>query len=77
MAHSIVDGCALAITTPEGVVIHTGDFKIDQTPVDGQLTDLPSFARYGEQGVLALLSDSTNVEREGLHPFGKIGRRGL
>jgi ribonuclease J len=65
VAHSIVDGCALAITTPEGVVIHTGDFKIDQTPVDGQLTDLPSFARYGEQGVLALLSDSTNVEREG------------
>jgi ribonuclease J len=65
VAHSIVDGCALAITTPEGVVIHTGDFKIDQTPVDGELTDLPSFARYGEQGVLALLSDSTNVEREG------------
>src|SRR5450631_637788 len=65
VAHSVVDGCALAITTPEGVVIHTGDFKIDQTPVDGQLTDLPSFARYGEQGVLALLSDSTNVEREG------------
>jgi ribonuclease J len=65
VAHSIVDGCALAITSPEGVVIHTGDFKIDQTPVDGQLTDLPSFARYGELGVLALLSDSTNVEREG------------
>ncbi len=65
VAHSIVDGCALAITTPEGVVIHTGDFKIDQTPVDGELTDLASFARYGEQGVLALLSDSTNVEREG------------
>ena len=65
VAHSVVDGCALAITTPEGVVIHTGDFKLDQTPVDGQLTDLPSLARYGEQGVLALLSDSTNVEREG------------
>lgn len=65
VAHSVVDGCALAITTPEGVVIHTGDFKIDQTPVDGELTDLPSFARYGEQGVLALLSDSTNVERSG------------
>lgn len=65
VAHSIVDGCALAITTPEGVVIHTGDFKIDQTPVDGELTDLASFSRYGEQGVLALLSDSTNVEREG------------
>ncbi len=65
VAHSIVDGCALAIRTPEGVVIHTGDFKIDHTPVDGELTDLPSFARYGEEGVLALLSDSTNVEREG------------
>jgi ribonuclease J len=65
VAHSIVDGCALAIHTPEGVVIHTGDFKIDQTPVDGELTDLATFARYGEQGVLALLADSTNVEREG------------
>lgn len=65
VAHSVVDGCALAISTPEGVVIHTGDFKIDQTPVDGQLTDLASLSRYGEAGVLALLSDSTNVEREG------------
>ena len=65
VAHSVVDGCALAITTPEGVVIHTGDFKLDQTPVDGQLTDLASLSRYGEAGVLALLSDSTNVEREG------------
>jgi ribonuclease J len=65
VAHSIVDGCALAISTPEGVVIHTGDFKIDQTPVDGELTDLASLSRYGEAGVLALLSDSTNVEREG------------
>lgn len=65
VAHSVVDGCALAITTPEGVVVHTGDFKIDHTPVDGQLTDLASLSRYGEAGVLALLSDSTNVEREG------------
>lgn len=65
VSHSVVDGCALAIRTPEGVVIHTGDFKLDQTPVDGELTDLASFARYGDQGVLALLSDSTNVEREG------------
>jgi len=65
VSHSIVDGCALAIRTPEGVVIHTGDFKIDQTPVDGELTDLATFARYGSEGVLALLSDSTNVEREG------------
>jgi ribonuclease J len=65
VAHSIVDGCGLAITSPEGVVIHTGDFKLDQTPVDGELTDLVSFARYGEAGVLALMADSTNVEREG------------
>ena len=65
VAHSIVDGCALAIRTPEGVVIHTGDFKLDQTPVDGELTDLATFSRYGEEGVLALFADSTNVEREG------------
>ncbi len=65
VAHSIVDGCGLAIGSPEGVVIHTGDFKLDQTPVDGELTDLVSFARYGEAGVLALMADSTNVEREG------------
>jgi ribonuclease J len=65
VAHSIVDGCALAIRSPEGVVIHTGDFKIDQTPVDGELTDLATFSRYGEAGVLALMADSTNVEREG------------
>ena len=65
VAHSIVDGCALAIRTPEGVVIHTGDFKLDQTPVDGEPTDLATLSRYGEAGVLALLSDSTNVEREG------------
>ncbi len=65
VTHSIVDGCGLAIHTPEGVVIHTGDFKIDQTPVDGELTDLATFARYGEEGVLALMADSTNVKREG------------
>ncbi|MBI1922223.1 MAG: ribonuclease J [Geobacter sp.] len=65
VAHSIVDGCGLAIRTPEGVVIHTGDFKLDQTPVDGEVTDLPTFARYGAEGVLALMSDSTNVEKEG------------
>jgi ribonuclease J len=65
VSHSIVDGCALAIRTPEGVVIHTGDFKIDQTPVDKELTDLTTFSRYGSEGVLALMSDSTNIEREG------------
>ncbi|MCM0080660.1 ribonuclease J [Geomonas sp. Red32] len=65
VAHSIVDGCALAIRSPEGVVIHSGDFKLDQTPVDGELTDLATFSRYGEEGVLAFFADSTNVEREG------------
>ncbi len=63
--HSIVDGVGLAIDTPEGIVIHSGDFRIDQTPVDGQLTDLDRFAHYAGQGVLALFSDSTNVEKEG------------
>jgi ribonuclease J len=65
VAHSIVDGCGLAIRTAEGVIIHTGDFKLDQTPVDGELTDLATFSRYGEEGVLALMADSTNVENEG------------
>jgi ribonuclease J len=65
VSHSIVDGCGLAIRSPRGVVVHTGDFKLDQTPVDGELTDLATFSRYGEEGVLALMADSTNVEREG------------
>jgi ribonuclease J len=65
VSHSIVDGCGLAITTPKGVVIHTGDFKFDQTPVDGEVLDYARFSEYGERGVLALLSDSTNVEKEG------------
>ncbi len=65
VSHSIVDGVGLAITTPQGVIIHSGDFKIDPTPVSGQTMDLHRFASYGEQGVLALLSDSTNAERPG------------
>ena len=63
--HSIADACALAITTPEGVIVHTGDFKIDHTPVDGELIDLNRFAELGEQGVLLMMADSTNAEREG------------
>lgn len=63
--HSIIDGLGLAIRTPEGVLVHSGDFKIDPTPVDGLLTDLPRFAHYGEEGVLAFFSDSTNAEKEG------------
>jgi len=65
VTHSIVDACGLAITTPRGVVIHTGDFKIDPTPIDGIPIDLNRFADYGSKGVLMLLSDSTNIEREG------------
>lgn len=63
--HSTVDGVGLAIRTPLGTVIHTGDFRINHTAIDGLLTDVSTFARYGEQGVLALLSDSTNVEKQG------------
>jgi len=64
-AHSIVDGMGLAIRTPAGLVVHTGDFKLDPTPVDGETTDLDRLASFGKEGVLLLLSDSTNVEREG------------
>ncbi|MEK6793353.1 MAG: ribonuclease J [Spirochaetota bacterium] len=63
--HSIVDSVALAIKTPLGTIIHTGDFKIDLEPIDGKPIDLYKFAEYGERGVLLLLSDSTNVENSG------------
>jgi len=63
--HSIVDGVGLAIDTPEGVIVHSGDFRIDPTPVDSQFTDLIRFAHFGEKGVLAFFSDSTNAEKEG------------
>lgn len=65
VTHSIVDGVGLAIRTPAGLIVHTGDFKIDQTPVDSQPTDLARLAVCGDEGVLLLLSDSTNVERRG------------
>jgi len=65
VCHSAVDGVGIAVKTPRGLVIHTGDFKISHTSVDGMITDVNKFAQYGEKGVLALLSDSTNVEREG------------
>jgi ribonuclease J len=65
VTHSMPDCVALAITTPAGVMIHTGDFKIDQTPLDGQHFDLQRFAELGGQGVMALFADSTNVDRRG------------
>ena len=65
VTHSMPDCVALAITTPLGVIVHTGDFKIDQTPLDGEHFDLHRFAELGAQGVLALLADSTNVDRRG------------
>lgn len=68
VTHSTLDCVALAIRTPLGVVIHTGDFKIDQTPVDNASFDLHTLAKYGREGVLALFSDSTNVERPGFTP---------
>ena len=65
VTHSTIDCVALAIKTPVGVIVHTGDYKIDPTPVDGMPFDLHAFARYGQEGVLALFADSTNVERPG------------
>ncbi len=63
--HSVAGACALAIRTPVGTVFHTGDFKFDQTPIDGRPADFASIARIGDQGVLCMLSDSTNAERPG------------
>lgn len=68
VTHSLLHCLALAIETPVGIAIHTGDFKIDQTPMEGEMFDFQRFAAYGEKGVLLLLSDSTNVEREGHTP---------
>ena len=77
VTHSTVDCVALAITTPLGVIIHTADFKIDQTPVQGPLFDLHAFAKYGAKGVLLLLSDSTNVSRAGFTPSERTVRPGF
>lgn len=74
--HSIAGAVALAISTPIGMVVHTGDFKIDTTPVDGGMTDLTRFGELGKRGVLALLADSTNAERSGFSPSERtVGAR--
>ena len=63
--HSVVDGVGIAISTPVGRIVHTGDFKLSETEIPGMMTDIDTFERLGEEGVLALLSDSTNVEKDG------------
>lgn len=75
VTHSIVDGVGLGIQTPVGLIVHTGDFKLDPTPVDGQLMDFHKFTEYGEKGTLLLLSDSTNAERGGFTFSEKEVRR--
>jgi ribonuclease J len=75
VTHSLVDCVALAIHTPIGVIVHTGDFKVDPTPTDNRLFDLHTFAEYGKEGVLALFQDSTNVERPGYTPSERAVRR--
>lgn len=73
--HSIVDAAALAIYTPQGIIIHTGDFKVDYTPIYGDAIDLQRFAELGKKGVLALMCDSTNAERPGFTPSeSTVGR---
>lgn len=76
VSHSVVDGVGLGITTPVGLIVHSGDFKINQVSVQGEITDINKFAEYGERGVLALMSDSTNAEKEGYTISEKeIGKR--
>lgn len=77
LTHSIIDSGALAITTPLGTIIHTGDFKLDPTPTDQRVSDLHTLADYGRKGVLALFSDSTNVERPGMTPSERAVRERL
>lgn len=72
VSHSIPDGVAVSIETPLGRVIHTGDFKLDSTPIDGRITDYGAFAEEGDKGVLLLLSDSTNAERNGFTPSERL-----
>ena len=71
VCHSIPDALALSIHTPMGMIVHTGDFKLDPTPIDGIGTDYSSFASLGKEGVLLMLSDSTNIEKDGITPSEK------
>ena len=75
--HSIADACALAIRTPVGLVVHSGDFKIDLTPIDGAIIDLTRFGELGKEGVLLYLGESTNAEREGYTPSERMVGRSL
>lgn len=68
VSHSVPDASAIAFETPEGIVLHSGDFKLDPTPIDGRPTDLPAFASLAQQGVRLLLGDSTNAEKPGFEP---------
>lgn len=77
VTHSIPDACAIAVHTPAGTVLYTGDFKMDQTPIDGQFFDFYKFSELGEKGVLVLLSDSTNATREGFTPSERMVELGL
>jgi ribonuclease J len=72
VAHSIPDGVGVGITTPAGLIVHTGDFKFDHTPVDGKPTDFAKLAEFGGRGVLALMSDSTNADQPGTTPSEKV-----
>src|SRR6201995_4444481 len=74
VTRSLVDCVALAVHTPVGIIIHTGDFKVDPTPTDNRMFDLHAFAEYGKEGVLALFQDSTNVERRGYTPSERAVR---
>jgi ribonuclease J len=72
ITHSVAGSCSIALNTPLGTVIHTGDFKFDQTPIDGHPSDIATLARYGQDGVLLLCSDSTNAEIPGHTPSERI-----
>ena len=73
--HSIADACCLAITTPRGIVIHSGDFKLDTSPYDDEMMDLTRLGELGRKGVLLLMCDSTNAERPGYTPSErKVGK---